>query len=664
MVRKRSQSRMDGKPNDSWRYSPVQTSQDRMPVWQVAVLVVLSVAMLWAVLGYVHPRNRAAKSFSNHMPKCFPLDDRDAVKLLGSQNSLAHRAIATGSEYAQTLFDLGLLALAGFNQGEAASMFTACLRQDPSAAMCHWGLAYAQGPMPNKVPGKLGDPYPAFLPTHATDAHSHAQAALRHSHAALGAAHLNVGLVRREQALVQALAQRFAEGAAALKGGKWRTAEARYAQRMQQLAEEEQDADAFAWAAEAYMNLTPWDYYAEDGSLRPTAATAEALLLQALKLQPHHLHALHLHIHIAEAGQPAPQPGQEHTAAARALGSAETLAGLLPQNGHLLHMPSHIFVRTGRYAQAVAVNRAAYEHDLARGSQCITPYLPEHNVNLLVYAASMAGMLHTAESFATGMRNLRERLPSTWMAQGNEWVALPALHIRYGAWDKLLAMQPPPRDARGVTALGGPQYAAVLYHAGRSLALAARAAAASQQLLGLEDVTAFDLARKSLSLREKEVAQEHEQLQMAVRAVPTEPLTRPGAPPGMYASAYRSLAAVAGGLVSARLRLLHNNTAGALDALREAVGVEDGLGYMEPPRLHQPLRQCLGWLLLHAGQLEEAASVYSEDLAQHPNNGWSLLGLAQVARVLGAGAAEAAARHKAAWADAEVQIDSSCPALA
>lgn len=71
---------------------------------------------------------------------------------------------------------------------------------------------------------------------------------------------------------------------------------------------------------------------------------------------------------------------------------------------------------------------------------------------------------------------------------------------------------------------------------------------------------------------------------MAVRAVPTEPLTRPGAPPGMYASAYRSLAAVAGGLVSARLRLLHNNTAGALDALREAVGVEDGLGYMEPPR--------------------------------------------------------------------------------
>lgn len=85
--------------------------------------------------------------------------------------------------------------------------------------------------MPNKVPGKLGDPYPAFLPTHATDAHSHAQAALRHSHAALGAAHLNVVLVRSEQALVEALAQRFAEGAAALKGGKWRTAEARSAKR-------------------------------------------------------------------------------------------------------------------------------------------------------------------------------------------------------------------------------------------------------------------------------------------------------------------------------------------------------------------------------------------------------------------------------------------------
>jgi hypothetical protein len=81
------------------------------------------------------------------------------------------------------------------------------------------------------------------------------------------------------------------------------------------------------------------------------------------------------------------EPGKEHQAAARALGSAQTLAGLQAQNGHLLHMPSHIFVRVGQYKQAVLANKAAYDHDLTRGSQCIVPYLPEHNVNLLVYAA-------------------------------------------------------------------------------------------------------------------------------------------------------------------------------------------------------------------------------------------------------------------------------------
>lgn len=263
------------------------------------------------------------------------------------------------------------------------------------------------------------------------------------------------------------------------------------------------------------------DFYAEDGSLRPTAATAEALLLQALKLQPHHLHALHLHIHsewqaavstvciqclllptshqsttsglaccdamnpvhhtqapvawfslcvpcalhtnllvklthntlstpssddatgrnmcvclragaVAEAGQPAPQPGQEHTAAARALGTAETLAGLLPQNGHLLHMPSHIFVRTGRYAQAVAVNRAAYEHDLARGSQCVTPYLPEHNVNLLVYAARWGW----AGPWAAGLLDLVARQELLfWLLGAAGWSApcIAAVRVEWAA---------------------------------------------------------------------------------------------------------------------------------------------------------------------------------------------------------------------------------------
>lgn len=144
------------------------------------------------------------------------------------------------------------------------------------------------------------------------------------------------------------------------------------------------------------MNLSPWDYYAADGSLKPNAQTAEQLLAKALHLQPHHTHALHLHIHVAEAGAPVSSPGLEHLSAARGLGSAEKLAALSSQNGHLMHMPSHIFLRTGRYKRAVEINKAAYDFDLSRGTHCIVPYLPEHNVHLLVYAARSAAICRYA----------------------------------------------------------------------------------------------------------------------------------------------------------------------------------------------------------------------------------------------------------------------------
>lgn len=143
------------------------------------------------------------------------------------------------------------------------------------------------------------------------------------------------------------------------------------------------------WAAACCWSR---DYYDTSGQLRPTAATAEQLLLAALTLQPHHTHALHLHIHITEAGIPGEPPSQPGTppaptSAARGLSSAEALLAVAPRNGHLLHMPSHTLVRVGRYRQAVEANKEAYSFDVQRGGQCVVPYLPEHNVNMLVYAA-------------------------------------------------------------------------------------------------------------------------------------------------------------------------------------------------------------------------------------------------------------------------------------
>eukprot|EP00879_Flechtneria_rotunda_P024619 GHRR01026117.1.p1 GENE.GHRR01026117.1~~GHRR01026117.1.p1 ORF type:complete len:671 (+),score=198.53 GHRR01026117.1:633-2645(+) len=664
MVRKRSYVRVDGgRSYEGCQYYKYPSSYDRIPTWQIAALVALGMTVLYLTLSWSTPGIGPGGSVNSRLPTCFPLEDKDKVRLLGSQNRLVHHKVATNNAWAQTFFNLGLLALHGFNQLEATNMFQGCLRAEPSCAMCYWGLAIAQGPNPNKVAEQHGVVYPAFLPTHAEEAHSCVQQALKYNEQALGS-QLDMQSIKWDKQYIEALAARFDKKAAhAVKSGKWLKHEAKYAERMEELAEKEQDADAYAFAAEAYMNLSPWDYYDSDGSLRDTAATAERLLHNALELQPNHTHALHLHLHIAEAGSPAAKDGKNTVSAPRALNSANVLANLGAQSGHLMHMPSHIYVRVGQYRQAVEANKAAYDFDLIRATQCTIPYLPEHNVQVLVYAASMAGMYHTAQAYATGMRTLRGRVPDNYMAKGSEWVSVPMLYIRYGQWSELLDMSPPPGDARGVTTYGGRQYATVVYHTGRLLALAARAHVIAQQVLGVQDITAFDLARKSLDMREQLVANEQVLLQAAIQAVPTELSTRPGAEPGIYASAYKALADLMGNFAGARLHLLRNNTAAAVQALREAVQVEDTLGYMEPPRVHQPLRQCLGWLLMHTGQYAEAQHIYNEDLEQHPNNGWSLLGLKQLAAARSEAIDVTAAKFQKAWAAAEITIHSSCPAF-
>ncbi|GBF99344.1 hypothetical protein Rsub_11756 [Raphidocelis subcapitata] len=670
-----------------------RSGDDRLPAWQVAVLTVAAVAVLMLVLNLAGPRSRSRRrdgrgggGGGGGGPRCFPLSDTERVKLVGPQNKAVHRPVATASESTQALFDLGLLQAWGFERFEAAANFEAALRYDPKCAMCRWGLAYAAGPYPNVATGPDGAAYPVFSPSAALQAEDHATAAAHLARQA-AARYGEVGgaardLAEREAQITELMAARFAGASHAVAGdgARWYRGERRYAESMAALAESHvNDPDLFALAAEAFMNLRPWDYYTGDGTLRPDAARAEALLRRALALDARHPLALHLHIHVAEAAAPtiAGAHGDEAAWAGRALGSADALAAAAPQQGHLLHMPSHIYLRLGHYSQAVASNRRAYDLDVSRAPQCTVPYLPEHNLGVLVYAASMGGMRHTAEAFARGMRVLRERVSDRWMAEGSEWTSLPLVLARYGEWEGLLELAAPGRDARGVTTFGGRQYAEVVQRYARVLACAARAEAFTARALAIrDDVTAYDLAARGAEARQAEARQEMAALRDAVAAVPAEPPTRPGAGPGMYASAYRTLAGIHAALAEARMALLLNETEQALALLDEAVAEEEGLGYMEPPRLHQPLRQCLGWVLLRAGKAAEAAEVYSKDLEQHPHNGWSLLGLWQAARsraIAAAGgdggaetAAEAEARRQfqAAWASSEVEIDSSCPALA
>ncbi|KAI8463443.1 MAG: hypothetical protein J3K34DRAFT_526977 [Monoraphidium minutum] len=657
----------------------------RLPLWQVLALSAAAVALLLLALRFTTPRGRAGPARRGGgrggAPKCFALSDTDRVKLVGSQNAAAQRPVATGSEGAQVLFNLGLLQAWGFERVEAAVNFQAALRYDSRCAMCRWGLAYAAGPYPNVMTGPDGAQFPTFTPSAALDAEEHAAAAARMAVRAQQLGGRDEGLLQREVELTQLTAKRF-KGASAAVGGdgrQWYEQEREYAEAMAALAEAHvNDADVFALAAEAFLNLRPWDYYTPLGNLRPEASRAEALLRRALALDSRHPLALHLHIHVAEAGAPTLDGagGDAAVWAGRALGSAEALAALGAQQGHLMHMPSHIYVRAGLYKEAVDANKRAYNFDVTRSTLCVNPYLPEHNVNLLVYAASMAGQLHTAEAYARGVRDIRERVGDRWMASGSEWVSLPLVLARYGEWRKILKLEPPGPDARGVTTYGGTQFAEVVYRFARVLAMAARADAYTARALGVADAVAYDLAARGAEARRAEVVKEMKLLRSAVRVVPTEPPTRPGLGVGMYASDYPALARIYGALAGARAALALNETAHALDQLDEAVALDEGMGYMEPPRLHQPARQCLGHVLLRAGRLGEAANVFKKDLAQHPDNGWSLTGLAAVAaaeaRAAGGSSAadEAAAAARAVAADswkkggAEVAVRSSCPSLA
>lgn len=677
--RRRSVQRLvpeKGVPKNSSR--PSTHAGDRpqkLPLWQVILLVVVCVAMLMAALHYSVPRSRARRrsvSTGGTTFRCFPLTDKERVRLIAEQNKAAGRTIATSSDTAQLLFNLGLLQAFGFERGEAAENFKAALRFDPQCAMCYWGLAYASGPYPNVMVGKTTDKYPVFTTQAAAQAEEFATTAVRLAKQAVAHSR-DTDLSEREVELTTLMAMRFHDAANTINAGDahWYRQEQQYAEAMAVLGEKlVNDADVFTLAAEAFMNLQPWDYYSAMGNMRPHAVQAEKMLRRALHADSRHALALHLHIHVTEASAPTLKGAHNDKAlwAGRALGSADALVALAPMQGHLLHMPSHTYLRVGHYKTAVECNQRAYNFDSSHSTHCIAPYLPEHNVNMLIYAASMAGMMHTAEAHSRGVRTLRDRVVDKWMAKGSEWTSLPLVLARYGEWKKVLQVSPPLKDARDRTTHGGAQYSEVIYHTVRVLALAAKAEAYTVRTLSIGDRVAFDLAAKGADGRHADVQKELQLLRAAMSRVPEEQKTRPGHGIGMYASAYRTLAKIHGALAEARVTLLLNHTAQAIDLLEEAAAHEEELGYMEPPRLHQPARQCLGWVLLKAGKVSDAEDTYHKDLERYPENGWSLTGLIQSAEARGSDGAESASkarrRFDAAWAAAEVAIGSSCPALA
>jgi tetratricopeptide (TPR) repeat protein len=505
-----------------------------------------------------------------------------------------HRPVTTRSAEAQRWFDQGLQLLYGFNHDEAIRSFEKAAAIDSSCAMAWWGVAYARGLHINNP--EMSEPQSRL----ADEAARHAVEALDDETAV-------------EQALVRAVRQRYAWPAPEDR----KHLDQRYADAMEAVWHQfPEDADVGALFAESLMNLQPWDLWTGRGEPKGRALEVAAVLERTLAQTPHHPGANHFYIHAIEAS---PWPERGVTA-------AERLRELVPGSGHLVHMPSHIFIRAGRYAEAVEANQRAIAADEAYFALAPEPDFYSvyfmHNVHFLAYAAMMDGRYQTAIDAA---RKIEKNIPPDFLknyvtiADGFMPTALHVL-IRFGKWEEILK-EPEPDDWR--------LFSRAEWHFARSVALSN---------LGRLDESGREIGRL------EEVAGQLDSEWKVGNNSAEEVLT------------------VARKMAEGELAWHAGRTDEAFALLREAVSLEENLSYDEPPGWMQPVRHALGALLLADNQHAEAEAVYRADLERHPSNAWSLLGLQQSLRKQGkADQADALAEAvRQAWARADVAPPASC----
>ena len=512
--------------------------------------------------------------------------------LLTNLGTLRH-AVTTASPEAQTFFDQGLRLVYGFNHAEAVRSFREAQRLDPNCAMCYWGEAYALCP-------NVNDP---LTPEREKEAHAVLQKAKAIAAPATDA----------ERGLIDALAPRYS----AAPTGDRAPRDAAFTAAMKALAARfPKDPEINTMYAAAAMEARPWRYWKEADVPEPEIAGALATLERMLREHPDHPGAHHFYIHLVEATS-TPERG---------VPSAEKLESLMPGAGHLVHMPAHIYMRVGRYADAAESNVRAIAADEDYLAQCqaqgLYPvaYYP-HNVHFLWAAATMEGRsavaIDAARKVAAKLNH--DLLHDAVALQDFQSVPYYAL-VRFGRWEEMLTEGQPPKDFAFTTAM---------WHYGRGVAFAAR----GQYERARQELEALEAQQSSASMKAAELA-------------------------GTPLPAIADLAAkILEGELAARERKFDP----AVASLTAAVAMQDAQRYNEPPTWHYPVRQSLGAVLLAAGRPAEAESVYREDLRRNPENGWSLFGLARSleGQQKNADAEDAWRRFRRAWARADVTITAS-----
>jgi len=487
--------------------------------------------------------------------------------------------IATANAEAQAYFDQGLRLAYAFNHGEAQRAFRKAQKVDPNCAMCFWGEALVLGPNIN-------------LPMQ-DDAIAPALAAAEQARA------LSANASPREQALIAALATRYAADPKAERA----KLDAAYAGAMADVAAKfPDDNDIAALYAEAVMDLSPWNYW-QPGGAEPNPQSAPILptLERVLAKDPNHAGAIHLYIHAVEASD-RPQRAEPY---------ADRLRGAMPGAGHLVHMPSHIYYRVGRYLDALADNKTAAAVDEKYLAETNAPmgvyrlgYYP-HNVHFVLAAAQMAGDGPTVIAAAEKLRGLIPQDIARGIAIAHPVTAAPYFaHAQFSPLESILAL-PDPGDAIA--------YAKGIWRYARGIAYVAQrnfdaAAAEANAIAALAREADFSLLKAS--------------------GVPGQEVMN-----------------LAQSVIQGRIAQAQGNFTAAIDHFQQAAAIQDRLPYMEPPYWYYPVRQTLAAVLLQTGRLQDAEDQFMRALKRAPANGWSYYGLSQVYKARGdasaAGQAEA-----------------------
>jgi tetratricopeptide (TPR) repeat protein len=473
-----------------------------------------------------------------------------------------HHSVSTHNPQAQQFFDQGLRFIYAFNHDEAARSFQHAAELDTKLAMAYWGVAEAVGPNYNDP----ADP----------DRYKHAHDAVQKAVDLAGDAS------PAEQAYIQAMAKRFP---ADLNSDLKKAAE-EYRDAMRQVvAEFPDDLDAATLFAEAGMNLHPWGLWHQDGT--PEAGTDEivATLESVMKRDPDHLGAIHYYIHAVEASNN-PQ---------RALAGANKLAALAPGAGHIVHMPAHVYIRTGDYEAAVKTNQQAAEVDRAylkaSGAQGIYPMMYySHNLHFIAMCGAMNGRYAEARKNADLLAaNVGPHVKDMPPLEG--FMTIPmAVEVRFHHWNEVLKMPAPEASMKTAT---------VFWHFGRGLALAGTGKLA-------------------------EAEAEYKSVSDAEAATPPDVIFQ--MPINNKA---KDIMKIAKDVVGAKIALAKKDSEGAIAMLRHAVAIQDTLKYGEPPDWFFPVREMLGGALLMSGDAAGAEKVFREDLDRNLRNPRSLFGLRQ-----------------------------------